>query len=144
MNDIKEKNKFKFASIINSLKDSGVSYIQIYYAGGGDSGCIEEIGYYCKHQLTEEEVTYEEFKEWRDYGIHPNAMDYTPTTKFEEDIENWATETILNNIEDWWNNDGGFGVLSINLEEGTYCCNNNCYRQEVDSYDHEGSYGTPL
>ena len=54
-------------------------------------------------------------------------------------IEDFAQEKILNDIEDWWNNEGGFGELCICIPSGKYIINSNVRISDYEEYFHEGS-----
>jgi hypothetical protein len=47
---------------------------------------------------------------------------------------------ILNTIEDWWNNDGGYGTILIRLKDLKYKINNNVYYTQTELYNHEGGF----
>jgi hypothetical protein len=55
------------------------------------------------------------------------------------DIEDFANDKILGDIEDWWNNDGGYGILSILVPSGKYKIENTIYITNTEDYVHEGS-----
>jgi len=89
-------------ALLISLKEKGVNIIHIEYAGSGDSGAIDTIDIYSGDY----ELTAEEEKSLDDFGY-----------------------TILRNYEyDWYNNEGGYGTIIINLEEMTW---------EIDGYVRE-------
>jgi hypothetical protein len=46
---------------------------------------------------------------------------------------------LLNDIEDWWNNDGGFGHVNIDVEEGTYEIQNSIRVTDYEEYNHTGN-----
>ena len=54
-------------------------------------------------------------------------------------IENFTTDTILDTIEDWWNNEGGSGTLSILVPSGEYNVENNIRVINYDEFFHEGN-----
>jgi hypothetical protein len=54
-------------------------------------------------------------------------------------IENFTTDTILDTIEDWWNNEGGSGTLAILVPSGEYNVENNIRRVDYDEFLHEGN-----
>ena len=54
-------------------------------------------------------------------------------------IEDFAQDQILNGIEDWWNDEGGYGDLSICVPSGKYYVNNHIRITETENYTHEGS-----
>jgi hypothetical protein len=45
---------------------------------------------------------------------------------------------MLDDIEDWYNNDGGYGTVTINLNDFTYSIENNVRITDVETYNHEG------
>lgn len=101
------------------LKDRGVTKIRVKYEGSGDSGAIEDVDYYDKeddeHYCTQ-------------LGITDSQHD---------DIQNLAYP-MLDGIEDWYNNDGGYGTVTINLNDFTYSIENNVRITDVETYNHEG------
>ena len=107
----------KNSEVILELKDLSVDKVQIEYSGSGDSGDIDDITYYNK---AGEVVEIEE--EYKD--VHEKVRDYA--------------DNILSNIEDWWNNDGGFGILNLFISENTYSIENHIYVTETEDYYHEG------
>ena len=54
-------------------------------------------------------------------------------------IQNFAHETILDSIEDWWNNEGGYGDILIKVPSGEYVVNNNVRIMEIEEFTHEGN-----
>lgn len=118
--------------VLIQLADQGVTGIKVYYDGSGDSGSIESIVY-----------TDKENPEWDDIIIlDPWGKDIFLTSINSEahsNIENFAHERILDNIEDWWNNEGGFGELLIKVPSGEYIVNNNVRILEVEEFTHEGN-----
>lgn len=107
----------KNIKVILELKDLGVDRVEIQYSGSGDSGDIDDVTYYNKAgEVVEIEGEYEE--------VHNKLQDYALT--------------LLNDIEDWWNNDGGYGVLNMFISENTYSIENHIYITETEDYHHEG------
>lgn len=103
--------------LIEKLKDKGVNNITIEYSGSGDSGDIELISF---------------------YDSEGKAVDI-PTDDDYATIENFAYYNYLNSVEDWWNNDGGWGEMTINLETLEYTILNNVRYTQYDEYEHNGS-----
>ena len=134
-----KETELNIPTICFKLKDMGVVAVQISYNGSGDSGCIEEFALYSNESLEEGNASIEELMDWSEWEIHPNQADI----KCPDEIESFLTEffesAILNDVEDWWNNDGGYGILTFNVDTMQWKCNNNCYRTETDSYYHEGA-----
>jgi hypothetical protein len=54
-------------------------------------------------------------------------------------IENFVTDTILDTIEDWWNNEGGDGKLAILVPSGEYNVENNIRIVDYKEFIHEGN-----
>jgi hypothetical protein len=126
-------------SLLLQLADRGVTGIRVHYSGGGDSGCIEEILYTTKTLSTDEELafeTIEELSSWNDPLV--GDLRYLDSG-LSSDLDEFANDKILNNIEDWWNNNGGYGVMSIIVPSGKYKINNNIYITHTEEYTHEGN-----
>jgi hypothetical protein len=118
--------------LLLKLADLGVTGIKIFYSGGGDSGALDDIVYTTKEIVDIEDINYlENFGE----GVL-NLKDLD--SALSSDIENFAEEQILNDIEDWWNNDGGYGVMLIAIPSGKYKINNTIYFTESHEYNHDG------
>lgn len=125
--------------LVVSLRDLGCEYILAYYCGGGDSGAIDEINYFGND--------YEEhFEEGcLDEGQHNcEHVDVSSgpvgTEKLIEDL----FHEKLNGVEDWWNNDGGYGYIAVRLEDLSYLIDNNTYYTQTEHYHHEGSFKDDL
>jgi len=79
------------------IKDKGYTKIEVSYSGSGDSGAIDDI------------------------NVFPNDnMDWVPIENLIKNIDffkDWLYEIIEEATEnrDWWNNDGGYGNISIDL-----------------------------
>ena len=119
--------------LLLKLADLGVTGIKIIYSGGGDSGAIDDIIY------TTEEVTFlEDLENLDQYSENVlNLKDLS--TSLYSDIEDFAHSKLLDNIEDWWNNDGGYGTILIAIPSGNYTINNNIYFTETETYNHSGN-----
>jgi hypothetical protein len=113
----------KLIGSLLKLADLGITAIRISYSGSGDDGSIDEV-----------------------LATKDNADDFEDVYSldfFEEiDSENrtiiadWCVEKLLNDIEDWWNNDGGYGYLYIKIPSGEYKIENNI--QYVETFNHSG------
>ena len=119
--------------LLLQLADLGVTGIKIIYSGGGDSGAIDDIIY------TTQEIT--NFKDLYDLDQYNesclNLRDLS--TSFYSDIEDFATSKLLDNIEDWWNNEGGYGEVIISIPSGDYNINNHIYISNTEEYNHGGN-----
>ena len=103
--------------------------------GGGDSGAIENITYVAnscedmQDAWNEESIT--TYCEGRDIIDKPKELD-------ENIIENLAYKH-LNSIEDWWNNDGGFGGLVIAIPSLEFKNTNVIQYTETERFEHSGT-----
>jgi hypothetical protein len=124
--------ELELTSLLFKLADLGVTGIKVKYDGGGDSGAIEWIGYTTKPCETPEDVN-DNVNDWDN--------EYT-LTNLDGDlyyqIESFADEKLLNDIEDWWNNEGGFGNLCICVPSGKYIINNHVRVTETEDFFHDG------
>ena len=119
--------------LLLQLADLGVTGIKIIYSGGGDSGAIDEIIY-----TTEKVTNFEDLENLDQYSENVlNLRDLS--TSLYSDIEDFATSKLLDNIEDWWNNEGGYGTVLIAIPSGNYKINNNIYFTETETYNHNGN-----
>ena len=119
--------------LLLQLADLGVTGIKIIYSGGGDSGAIDEIIY-----TTEKVTCLEDLDDLDPYSENVlNLKDLS--TSLYSDIEDFAHSKLLDNIEDWWNNEGGHGTVLIAIPSGNYKINNNIYFTETETYNHNGN-----
>jgi len=124
--------------LLLQLADRGVTGIKIYYAGGGDSGAIEDVVYTTEVLDKDEDKAFETISDLPTYGLEKaeNLKDLDSGAC--SDISDFAEEAILNDIEDWWNDAGGNGTMSIMVPSGKYKVNNTIYITETEDYFHEG------
>jgi len=123
----------EMTGLLLKLADLGVTGIKIIYSGGGDSGAIDDIIY------TTEEVTFLEDLENLDH-YSENVLNLRDlSTSLYSDIEDFATSKLLDTIEDWWNNDGGYGTVLIAIPSGNYKINNSIYITETEDFIHNGN-----
>jgi len=118
--------------VLIQLADQGVTGIKIHYDGGGDSGAIEAIVYTDKENAEFSDIdlviSWDEDEDLEKLNSSAYAT-----------IQNFAHETLLDNIEDWWNNEGGYGDILIKVPSGEYIINNNIRIMETEEYSHEGN-----
>ena len=131
-------NETMMTSLLIQLADLGVTGIKIKYEGSGDSGCIEDVLYTIDKLPENEELAFDEVNElepWDPAIRYLDALD----SGLSSDIQNFAEEKILDSIEDWWNNEGGYGQMCILVPSGKYWVQNNVRTTHVDDYYHRGS-----
>ena len=131
-------NETMMTGLLIQLADLGVTGIQIYYEGSGDSGCIDEVLYTTDKLPENEEDAFDKIRSlnsWQEDAKYLRNLD----SGLSSDIESFAEEKILDSIEDWWNNDGGYGTLCILVPSGKYDVMNNIRITEVETYEHVGN-----
>jgi len=131
-------NETMMTSLLIQLADLGVTGIKIKYEGSGDSGCIEDV-LYTTDELPKDEVeafdAVNELEPW-DPGIKHLDLLHSGLCS---DIQNFAEEKILNDVEDWWNNEGGYGSMCILVPSGKYLVQNNIRITHTEDYYHRGN-----
>jgi hypothetical protein len=131
-------NETMMTSLLIQLADLGVTGIQIYYEGSGDSGCIEQVLYTTDKLPESLEDAFDKIRSlntWDEESEYLRNLD----SGLSSDIESFAEEKILDSIEDWWNNDGGYGTMCILVPSGKYDVMNNVRITEVETYQHVGN-----
>ena len=131
-------NETMMTSLLIQLADLGVTGIQIYYEGSGDSGCIDEVLYTTDKLPENIQDAFDKIRSlnsWEEGAKYLRNLD----SGLSSDIESFAEEKILDSIEDWWNNDGGYGTMCILVPSGKYDIMNNIRITEVETYEHVGN-----
>ena len=131
-------NETMMTGLLIQLADLGVTGIQIYYEGSGDSGCIEEILYTTDKLPENEEDAFDKIRSldaWDVESKHLKSLD----SGLSSDIESFATDKILDDLENWWNDEGGYGTMCILVPSGKYDIMNSIRFTKVDTYQHVGS-----
>ena len=109
----------EIAKAMMHLQDLGVKQVIIRYSGSGDSGQIDDI-FYIRSSDDEESST--------DIGVNDTVHSIIESRSY----------TLLNPIEDWYNNEGGYGTIKIEVPSGEYHIENNINIVNVETYEHEG------
>ena len=131
-------NETMMTSLLIKLADLGVTGIQIYYEGSGDSGCIDEVLYTTDKLPENIQDAFDKIRSlnsWEEGAKYLRNLD----SGLSSDIESFAEEKILNGVEDWWNNDGGYGTMCILVPSGKYDVMNNIRITEVETFEHVGN-----
>ncbi len=124
--------ELELTSLLFQLADHGVTGIKVKYDGGGDSGAIEWIGYTKKPCETPEDID-DKVEDWSN-DSNLSVFDSGAYSQIEE-----FAYKLLDDIEDWWNNEGGWGDLCICVPSGKYIINNHVRITEAEDYFHDGS-----
>jgi hypothetical protein len=112
-----------------TLALEGYKSILIYYAGSGDSGSIEEI------LLHKKEFDIDDFE----FYLHNSEGISLDNQIIKDNIEQFIMDNILDNIEDWYNNEGGDGTVYIKIPSGEYHVDNQVRLIDYINYKHEGN-----
>ena len=131
-------NETMMTSLLIQLADLGVTGIQIYYEGSGDSGCIDEVLYTTDKLPENIQDAFDKIRSlnsWEEGAKYLRNLD----SGLSSDIESFSEEKILNGVEDWWNNEGGYGTMCILVPSGKYDVMNNVRITEVETFEHVGN-----
>lgn len=94
----------EFRTILAGYHLNGWKFIHINYDGAGDSGSVEEIQLYNRDEDP--------------HGPHGHYEQLKGDQYLK--IEDAFYSLFDQSLGDWVNNDGGYGLLIINLEDGSY------------------------
>jgi hypothetical protein len=131
-------NEINMMATLVKLADLGVTGIKVQYEGSGDSGAIENVVYTTEKMDEDEEAAFDDINDiyvWNQDVSHLQELD----SGLSSDIANFVEEQLLNDIEDWWNNEGGYGSVCILIPSGKYKIYNDIRITQIESYYHEGS-----
>ena len=131
-------NEINMMATLVKLADLGVTGIKVQYEGSGDSGAIENVVYTTEKMVEDEEDAFDEINDiyvWNQDVLHLQELD----SGLSSDIANFVEEQLLNDIEDWWNDEGGYGSVCILIPSGKYKIYNDIRITQIESYFHEGS-----
>jgi len=123
--------ELEITELLIKLGNEGVTGIKLHYDGSGDSGFIEEVNYTTDPCQSVDDVD-ENVDSWGGKSlseISDNAF---------EKIKAFGYR-LLDNVEDWYNNEGGFGDICICVPSGKYCINNNIRITNTEFYFHKGN-----
>ena len=124
--------ELEMTGLLLKLADLGVTGIKIFYSGSGDSGDIDDVVY-----TTTKEAAFNNIMNLSNYGegiLYLADLD----GELRDDLIDFANEKILNDLEDWWNNDGGYGVMIIKIPSGEYEITNTIYVTDTEEFGHDG------
>lgn len=123
--------ELELTALLFKLADLNITGVKVKYDGSGDSGAIEWIGYTAEPCETPEDVN-DNIDDWASEANLENI-----DKELHTQIKNFGYG-ILDDIEDWWNNEGGFGELCICVPSGKYIINNHVRITETEDYFHDG------
>ena len=127
--------ELEMTGLLIELANEGITGIKVHYAGSGDSGSIEEVAYTTDKLSEDPDDAFEEIANINLYqGDNLEALN----TSLHSRLENFLYESVLSNIEDWYNNEGGDGYVLIMIPSGKYKIENTVYFTNSETYIHEG------
>jgi hypothetical protein len=123
--------------LLLKLADLGVTGIKVHYAGSGDSGAIENVVYTAEKLSNITDEAFDEIYDLDVWGNDRNDLNDLNTELCSE-VDSFVIDKLLNDIEDWWNNDGGEGTVCIIVPSGKYKINNQIYITTAEEFIHSG------
>ena len=130
-------NEINMMATLVKLADLGVTGIKVNYEGSDDSGAIDSVMYTTEKMSEDEEDAFSDINNLNVWGQDVRHL-CTLDSGLESDIIHFVEEKLLNDIEDWWNNEGGYGSVCILIPSGKYKITNDIRITEVETYYHEG------
>ena len=124
-----KKNKKLGFGFMFKLRELGADFIVVGYEGSGDSGSIENV------ELLRFKDHAPEDMDAGPWDIP--ASDIHPEDGDEDTIKDYCYEKILESVENWYNNEGGYGTITINLHTGETMCYNHVNVMSTELYEHE-------
>ena len=124
--------------LLLKLADADVRQIFFEYEGGGDSGAIDNI-YISKKQVPHDDLKDEQFLPHQIGEYVDNVVNIRDHFKHDivDKIEKMCYNLILNHLEDWYNNDGGYGWIMMDIPSGKTFCKNTIRYMETETYNHD-------
>jgi hypothetical protein len=105
--------------ILPVLAEHQVETVTVSFDGSGDSGSIQDIAYHPQDDgVSELAIEHVHTDRFFDDGAWRTVVAPKQTT-MNEAIETLTYDYLEETNVDWYNNDGGFGELIINVAEGT-------------------------
>jgi hypothetical protein len=124
----------EMTGLLFKLADIGITGVFISYEGSGDSGSLDSITYADDPNVSCIEDLDAIYDNGLDDRLHLNTLD----PELHELLESFAYDTLLDNIENWYNDDGGFGYIIIHVKSGEYKIFNTVRYYQTEEYFHTG------
>ncbi len=114
-------------SVVMHLTDLGVERVVVEYSGSGDSGGIDSIGYVKKQDP--------------DVYVFSTSRNGDLNVKYEvEEFIEIQVYAQLEEYEDWYNNDGGSGSMTIEIPSGEFICDHSINIINTQNYEYTGKF----
>jgi len=131
-------NEINMTGLLLQLADRGVTGVKVQYEGSGDSGAIENVVYTTEKMNGNKQLAFDKINEidvWGQDVQHLQDLD----SGLHSDIENFVEEQLLQDVENWWNDEGGYGAVCILVPSGKYRIFNDIRITQIERYHHDGS-----
>jgi hypothetical protein len=125
---VKKNENIEWLGVFIKLQELGYDRIYTTFSGSGDSGDIEDMSL-LKLSEDKEDLEYDDREE------RLKDLDIEVKKELDERISD-----LLNNIEDWWNNEGGGGNIMINLKDKTYEIENYINITNTQDFSSSGNF----
>ena len=107
----------KLRRLLPLLRESGVQRVLVDFNGEADSGAIESIVYLPQESEALAEASIETVKSMRSFSEGQwTTISETVQVPIDEVIDDIANDYLQETGVDWYNDDGGFGQLIIDVE----------------------------
>lgn len=136
-----ESLKARRVQLVERLKALGVERVEVEYDGCGDSGDIQGVkadvqkaGKWEPVELGGQSITVESQESiYDDASKEYKRVPCQRTSTLEEALGDFATDFLAFLGIDWYNNEGGFGRIVLNIGDGEVTAEHN-YRIESSEY----------
>lgn len=138
------KKDLSWLGILTILRDQGVASIKVCYAGSGDSGAIEAICYMKEENTPRIEINEEGIIKTVldpssvDAWNHNSDIEPVIESNIKSYIEDQCYSHLMCGFSDWYNNDGGEGVILIDTKTGEWFAENGTHYTHTDYEYHSG------
>ena len=110
------ETKLKKNLAVQVIKDYNISKIEIYYAGGGDDGCIDSVTYYDHNE---------------------NNIEIKMESEINSEWDDLLYDLLNEHIEwDWVNNEGGDGHMYIDCTKDPWNITIDHQQRVVEEYNY--------
>ena len=121
-----EKLTIKQKLELKKLRDLNVSKVEISYSGGGDDGCIDDYQAFKINSEGKEQLN-------RDLEL----------SSFSDAFDDYVYDLLSSTVEwDWVNNEGGWGLLTIDIENENIDVNHS--QRHVEEYHYSQTHSESL
>ncbi len=128
--------------ILPILREGGINTVTVSFNGGGDSGAVEDIAYEPNQDVKDMPIEHLSTDSYFDEGQWRRSV--TPQQSTINEVIDALTYDYLEETGiDWCNDDGGFGELIIDVQQGTVSLEVNVrYTESNTQYDAERDIAT--